>query len=817
MKEHPFDAVIFDLDGVITQTALLHSQAWKKMFDDYLREREKRYHETFMEFRHEQDYLPYVDGKPRYDGVRSFLESRNISIPFGHAEDTPDTESICGIGNRKNLVFNNILEKEGVRVYPSTVELIHTLKEKGIRVGVASSSKNCAQVLDAAGLTELIETRIDGVVSNELGLNGKPEPDIFTTAADRLGVSYDRTVVVEDAVSGVAAGKKGNFGLVLGLARENNKNELLSGGADIVVKDIAEIGYEGIKNWFEDGMLKDSWQVVYHGFDPGREKTWESLLTIGNGYFGTRGALEECSAGEYHYPGTYMAGLYNRRTSKVAGRDVENEDLVNITNWLPIDFRIEGGHWLKDEQYKLLSMERILHMDNGLLSRKMTIRDEKGRETLIESERLASMDDPHLAAIKFSITPLNYGGIVEIKAGLSGQHINDGVARYRTLEQKHIEPVREKAENDMQSLVVQTTGAGINIAVAARLKVVHAGKEIISNFRHEIAPGTAESIVNAEIRTNERLTLEKTVAIYKSDDIGADDIESDAIYKVYHCGNFDSLLSDSAAVWREIWQKADIYLEGDRLAQKLLRLHIYHLIVSISPHNATIDAGIPARGLHGEAYRGHIFWDEIYILPFYYMHFPEVARAVLDYRYKRLEAAKKNATQFNENGALFPWQSGSEGREETQVIHLNPVSGEWGPDHSSLQRHVSLAIAYNIIQYFHYTNDKSYHSRGLEMLIEICRFWAGKAEADSNGRFSVAGVMGPDEFHEKYPESEKGGLKDNAYTNIMLVWVLRQTLQLMKQMDPKEKSVLFEKVELGDNEIMDWAEISQKLKLDISN
>ncbi len=270
MKDRLFDAVIFDLDGVITQTALVHSQAWKKMFDDYLRDREEKLGEPFKEFSHQDDYLPYVDGKPRYKGVKSFLESRDIQLPFGDPDDSPDNETVCGIGNRKNIAFNQILEANGVKEYPSTVKLIHTLKAKGIHVGVASSSKNCKPVLEAIGLLDLMETRIDGVVSAELGLNGKPEPDIFTTAADRLGVSYDRAVVVEDAVSGVQAGKKGNFGLVLGIAREDNRQELLLGGADIVVEDIDEIGFEGIEEWFLEGLPKDNWDLVYYGYDPAK-------------------------------------------------------------------------------------------------------------------------------------------------------------------------------------------------------------------------------------------------------------------------------------------------------------------------------------------------------------------------------------------------------------------------------------------------------------------------------------------------------------------------------------------------------------------
>ena len=253
MNDKGFDAVIFDLDGVITKTALVHSYAWKKMFDDYLKFREEKYGEPYREFTHGEDYLNYVDGKPRYKGVQSFLESRGIDIPFGDPSDPPGAETCCGLGNRKNEAFNEVLEKEGVEVYPSTVKLINDLKAAGIKLGVASSSKNCKPVLEAVDLLKVFDARVDGVVSAEKGLSGKPEPDIFTTACDIVGVKYIDAIVVEDAVSGVQAGAKGNFGLTLGVARENNKKELEEGGADIVVEDLVEVnGVEGLNKIFTE-------------------------------------------------------------------------------------------------------------------------------------------------------------------------------------------------------------------------------------------------------------------------------------------------------------------------------------------------------------------------------------------------------------------------------------------------------------------------------------------------------------------------------------------------------------------------------------
>jgi len=246
-----FEAVIFDLDGVITDTAAVHSTAWKQMFDEYLRAYSEREGIPFDEFTHENDYLPHVDGKPRYKGVADFLASRDISLPYGDSDNPPSQESICGLGNRNNQLFNEIIAGGNVIVFQSTVDLIQQLKDLGIRIGVASSSKNCKTVLEAVGILDQFETRVDGVVSAEIGLKGKPEPDIFTTACDNLGISYDRTVIVEDAVSGVQAGRNGNFGLVLGIAREDNEADLKTNGADIVITDMAEIDIETINQWFE--------------------------------------------------------------------------------------------------------------------------------------------------------------------------------------------------------------------------------------------------------------------------------------------------------------------------------------------------------------------------------------------------------------------------------------------------------------------------------------------------------------------------------------------------------------------------------------
>jgi len=818
MDSNVFDAVIFDLDGVITKTALVHSTAWKKMFDGYLKEREAKNGEPFREFTLKDDYLPYVDGKPRYKGVESFLNSRGISLPYGDPGDDPSMETICGIGNRKNIAFNEALKTDGVQVYDSTVALIHKLKEEGIRVGVASSSKNCRQVLETAGLLDLFETRVDGEISVELGLKGKPEPDIFTVAADNLGVHYDRAVVVEDAVSGVEAGRKGNFGLVLGLAREENEKELLTHGADIVVKDIADIGYEGIENWFKKGLFQDNWSVTYNDYVPEKEKTREALLTVGNGYFGTRGAMPEPEPGKFNYPGTYLAGVYNRLISKVSDHNVENEDFVNVINWLPVTFKIDDSDWFDINKTEILEVKRTLRFHDGVLYRRLIVRDEKGRETLIGTRRMASMDNPNLAAQEYTVTPLNYSGKITVRSGLHGDHVNAGVDRYNQLNQKHIEPVLLGSEENIQYIVVKTTQSQTVVAVTAQVTVFDGNDRIYMHFHKNHTAGRSRIEFSKNVNQGEFLRVQKIVSLFHNLDKKELDPLDEALATCKKYKSFDEVLASSAHKWEEIWDRIDVRIAGDRLAQKLLRMHLYHLMVTTSPLNASIDAGIPARGLHGEAYRGHIFWDELFILPIYNLHFREVTKAILLYRYKRLEEARKYAREYGYEGAMFPWQSGSTGREETQVIHLNPVSGEWGADHSSLQRHVSLAIAYNVLEYYHMTHDMKFmEDYGAELLFEICRFWASKSKLNrTTGRYEIIKVMGPDEFHEKYEDTDEGGLKDNAYTNLMVAWMFSKAGELLAIMPEQKKKQVCDKLRMTGGETERWNDIASRLNLVIS-
>ncbi len=252
---------------------------------------------------------------------------------------------------------------------------------------------------------------------------------------------------------------------------------------------------------------------------------------------------------------------------------------------------------------------------------------------------------------------------------------------------------------------------------------------------------------------------------------------------------------------------------GNERVQQLLRLHIGHVLQVCSLHTADLDAGLPARGLNGEAYRGHVFWDEIYALPFFNARLPEVTRGLLMYRFRRMDEARAAAADAGFRGAMFPWQSGSEGTEEAQLLHLNPLSGRWEPDLSRNQRHVSAAIFYNIWHYYESTGDQAFLAdHGAEMMIEIARFWASIASFNpERERYEIHGVMGPDEFHDRYPGAQEGGLRNNAYTNVMVAWLCGIACRLLSLLPQGRAEALQDRMRIGDAELAGWQDMSRRM------
>ncbi|MFW5678469.1 MAG: glycoside hydrolase family 65 protein [Rhodosalinus sp.] len=559
-----------------------------------------------------------------------------------------------------------------------------------------------------------------------------------------------------------------------------------------------------------------TWNLKYSGYDPKAEGLRETLCALGNGYIVSRAAAPDAVADDVHYPGTYLAGGYDRLTSEIDGHRIENEDLVNIPNWLPLSMKAEGEDWLGPEKVDYLDYRQDLDLRRNVLTRSLRFRHREGRVTRWEERRIVSMHDPHLAALSVTLTPENWSGAMTVRSAIDGSVMNWGVPRYRDLEGRHLETLATSREDgNLSALRSRFVQARREVALAARTSVAIDGGHV-PVARTEALDDLAQDEFDVEAREGRPVHVEKIAAYFDSRDNGITEPLLEAMTHVRHARDFRSLEEEHVQAWRHLWEQFDIELEnaeGD--AQLKLRLHILHLLHTASVHSVDMDVGMPPRGWHGEAYRGHIMWDELFIFPYLTLRMPVLTRALLRYRYRRLDEARRAAEEAGLKGAMFPWQSGSNGREESQRIHLNPRSGRWIPDNSWRQRHIGSAVAYNVWEYVQATDDRDFlRDYGAELFCEIARFWASMAEEREDGRYGICGVMGPDEFHTAYPgadPSSDGGLDNNAYTNIMASWVLSRAEDVLELIPQDERQRLCERLHLSPEELAHWGDVSRRL------
>ena len=558
----------------------------------------------------------------------------------------------------------------------------------------------------------------------------------------------------------------------------------------------------------------DGFLLGYDGFDPGVEGLREALTSTGNGYLCTRGAAEWEDADGVHYPGTYAHGGYNRETTILGGLPVLNEDLVNLPNWLVLQLRIEGEDVIRLADVDLISYRHELDIRNATLVRQLRFHDGRGRQTTLKSRRFVSMADVHHAAIEWTIVPENWSGRVEVISALDGRVSNAGVARYRQLEGRHLNPVSPRTRGpEVIALKAETRQSNLYISHAARTRVFRGDQQLpVSRTLHQMED-YIQQVLAFDVRQGAATRVEKMVAFYTSRDPAVSDTLVRAATSAARHDEFAASFRRHSAAWDELWRVCDMGVSGNDQVQLLLRLHIAHLLQVCSRHTPGLDAGLPARGLNGEAYRGHVFWDEIYAFPFFNFRLPEVTRGLLRYRYRRMGEARAAAREAGFRGAMFPWQSGSEGTEETQLVHLNPLTDRWEPDLSHNQRHVNAAIFYNIWNYFQATSDLEFlDGYGAEMMLDIARFWASIAHFNpERERYEIHGVMGPDEFHEKYPDEPEGGLRNNAYTNVMVAWLCDIVGKLPSLLPASSTEGLRARLGIRDDELARWKDMSRRM------
>jgi trehalose/maltose hydrolase-like predicted phosphorylase len=554
--------------------------------------------------------------------------------------------------------------------------------------------------------------------------------------------------------------------------------------------------------------------LAYDRFDPAEEGLRETLTSTGNGYFCTRGAAEWEDADGTHYPGTYAHGVYNRETTIMAAHPVPNEDLVNLPNWLSLKLRIEGEEPGRLADAELLSYSHEYDIRNVLLVRRLRFRDRAGRETSLRSRRFVSMHRMHQAALAWELTPENWSGRVEVVSALDGRVVNRGVARYRQLEGRHLDPQGPRiAGTDVIALKSRTRQSRVEIAVAARARAYRDEQELdVARSVHQ-TEDYIQQVLAFDVHQGERVRVEKMAALYTSRDRAISEPLESAIKSAARYPAFAEALDGHTRAWDELWELCDVRLPREERVQLLLRFHISHVLQvcsRLTPHH---DAGVPARGLNGEAYRGHVFWDELFVYPFLNLRLPMITRGLILYRYRRIAEARAAAWAAGFEGAMFPWQSGSDGQEETQVVHLNPLSGQWEADLSRNQRHANAAIFYTVWHYHQASHDFDFlRDCGAEMMLEIARFWASIAHFNPDReRWEIHGVMGPDEFHEGYPDAVEGGLRNNAYTNVMVAWICETAQRVLDLLPASRRDALCARIGLREEEIRRWEDMSRRM------
>lgn len=812
-----YGAFLFDLDGVLTPTAEVHERAWSQLFAEYFTGK------PVMPYS-DEDYFAWIDGKPRYDGVAAILASREIELPWGSPDDAPDQETVCGLGNRKNLVFNRVLEDEGVVAYPGSVALLDEMVRLGIKVAVVSSSKNAPAVLAAAGLADRFSVVIDGAVAAELGLAGKPHPDTYEYAAKLLGVPIDLAVVVEDALSGVASGHAGGFGLVLGVDRGAGEAALLAAGADVVVSDLGELVADHIP--VEDspsllGELGNEWNHMDRNRFPAdpwalREEVYssedlgltETLFAVGNGYLGMRGNLDE---GRFSYAhGTFINGFHEtwpiRHAEDAFGFARVGQTIVNVPDAKLIRLYVDDEPLLLDEA-DLEQYSRELRFDDGTLVRDLIWRTPAGKRIHVKSTRMVSFVERHLSVLTYEVTPLDADAPIVVSSQILNRQ--DGqdefTARRKTgldprkaesFTERVLQPQTQWCDDSRAVLTYRTTNSGMTLAVATDHVME---TENFFETRSQVEPDRAKQVYRVAAKAGQTIRLTKTVAYHTSRVVPPEELVDRCRRTLDRAlaEGTEKELSRQRAWLDDFWSRSDVVVGGNDAIQQAVRWTLLNLAQSAARAE---NNGISAKGVSGSGYGGHYFWDtEIYVLPFLTYTNPQWARNALRFRYTMLDAARDRARELTQRGALFPWRT----------INGEEASAYYAA--GTAQYHIDADIAYAINQYVCASGDVEFLAReAVDIYVETARMWAdlGFWRADGDDHFHIHGVTGPDEYTTV--------VNDNLFTNAMARFNLRlavQTVNWLRDERPTDYAHMVGRLGLQDVEVAEWARAADMMAI----
>lgn len=755
--------IIFDLDGVLTDTAEYHYQAWQRLAEEE----------------------GFTFNRSINENLRGVSRQRSLEIILNGRPVEP--EAFDRLLACKNQYYVESLTKITPNdLLPGALDILNNLKAQGIKIALGSASKNAHMVLNRLNILPYFDAVADGYSVEE----GKPAPYLFDHAAHLMGLFPAECAVVEDAATGIEAALAGGFWAIglgpterVGIAHRRFDDTLALSHLNIAAELTA---------W---SATLNTWLIQETEYTPQKRAHKETIFTIGNGRLSTRGTFEE------RYP------TENRLTfvhSVFDDMPVNFTELVNVPDWTHVDLLVEGEPFSLDAPgSKIIAYRRYTNLRNGTLTRRLTWQSPQGHLIRLESERWASLANPHLLNLCYTVVPLNFSGQLEIRTGLVGHTDNQGL--------RHLHLPAEGERDGTLWLQTQTRTTAIEVTLAAQITIT--GTNLTNLYQTTwLNWGQPTRVINAQVSMGGRLSLTKQVALTTSLE-GETPLER-AFAQLAANPDYAANWQAHIAAWNTVWAKNDVVIENDPEAQLAARFSIFQLIIAAPRH--TDRASIGAKTLSGYGYRGHVFWDtEIFITPMFTHTQPELARNQLMYRYHNLPGARQKARQNGCEGAQFPWESATEGIEVTpswvsDSTDRTKLIRIWCGD---IELHITADIAYTVWQYWQVTGDDAWmRDYGAELILEGAVFWGSRVVPEEDGFYHLRNVIGPDEYHDH--------VDDNTYTNRMVAWHLTTALAVLAWLadyDPTRHAHLVDRLDLSAKRLAHWRDVQQKMYFQIAD
>ena len=805
-RHRDYKAVLFDLDGVLTPTALLHRAAWSELFTPFIADRAPAQPWT------EADYYALLDGRPRYEGVAAVLESRGLSLPYGDPSDPAGQHSICALGNLKNELFTTVLHRDGIEPYAGSLHYLQQVIAAGLDVAVVSSSRNARPVLAASGLDGYFAIVIDGLSAAQRKIAGKPAPDAFLAAAADLGWRPEECLVIEDAVSGVAAGAAGGFH-VIGVAREDNAAALASAGAHQVIEDLSALLAEDPADWQEDDW---AWTRGAQRDSSGAEDT---VFSLGNGFLGCRAA--QLGVGE-QAGGSFINGLHEtwqiRHAESAFGLAETGQTMIAAPDFRTLRVFV-NDEALEVGRTEMLHDELRLDFKDGALVARTLWRTAEGHRVAVTARTLVSFTHRHLALQDLHVRLLDAEAHVLVQSSLIGYRSEQAVATPQAADAGTADPRKSEAVSanplhpagvlhagNRLGVSYSVSGSGMSVAAMVEHQVsTTGGASSQPAVTSTVSDERADTVASAWLGAGQGLRVAKYAVYHSSRRHPASEMLQRSTRALDHLvpAGMDAHFRAQREFMAGFWDRSDVQVDSpDPSLQRRIRWNLYQLAQA----SARADGlGISAKGVSGNGYSGHYFWDtEIYVMPFLTYTTAQWARNTLRARVAMLPAAGRRAATMNEEGLLFPWRT---------------INGEEASAYypaGTAQYHINADVVYSLNRYLAAVedDDEFLHNGGAEILAGTARMWAslGFWRGSGDGRkFHIHGVTGPDEY--------TAVVNDNLYTNVMARFNLRRSAVLLTEYasrHPQRYAELASRLQLEQGEIAGWLAAADALHIPYS-